>query len=121
MKVAEPIDVEFSTRDSAHVRGAAISSLSISASRIGRSGWHKNGRRWAIERKTRKSALSSSGLTMLEKSKLWQRTPRNGVVGVFGGPACRDGLARFPDKLAHVNRAHAALWRSRWQPRPMRA
>lgn len=45
---------------------------------------------------------------MLENSKLWQRTPRNGVVGVFGGPACRDGLARFPDKLAHVNRTHAA-------------
>src|SRR6266568_7671066 len=38
MKVAEPIDVEFSTRDSADepVRGAAVSSLSISASRIDR-------------------------------------------------------------------------------------
>jgi hypothetical protein len=86
MKVAEPIDVEFSTRDSAHepVRGAAVSSLSISASRIARFAWHENGRRWAIERKARKSTLSSSGLTMLEKSKQWQRTPRNGVVGVFG-------------------------------------
>jgi hypothetical protein len=84
MKVAEPIDVDFSTRDSAHepVRGAAVSSLSISASRIGRFAWHENGRRWAIERKARKSALSSSGLTMLEKSKQWQRTSRNGVVGV---------------------------------------
>jgi hypothetical protein len=49
MKVAEPIDVNFSTCDSTHepVRGAAVSSLSISASRIGRFGWHENGRRWA--------------------------------------------------------------------------
>ena len=123
MKVAEPIDVEFSTCDSTHepVRGAAVSSLSISASRIGRFGRHENGRRWVIERKARKSAPSSSGLTMSEKSKLWQRTPRNRVVGVFGGPARRHGLALFPNKLAHVNRAHAALWRSRWQPRPMGA
>jgi hypothetical protein len=45
MKVAKPIDVEFSTRDSAlePVRGAAVSSLSISASRIDRFGWHENG------------------------------------------------------------------------------